>query len=113
MKPGRELDREVAEKVMGLREKLAEAKTQREYDSVRLHIEFCPEYSTDIASAWEVLNAFTQGKVNRAICHADVRFDADHCRWHAWLAWGKQRHSDIAETAPHVICLAALKAVGL
>ncbi len=66
----------------------------------------CPHYSTDIAAAWEVVEKFQAEDF-------DVR--VGFCRWRddgrvGWLAWVGKADA-LADTAPHAICLAALKAV--
>lgn len=106
MKPGRELDALVAEKVMGWKsvEHRFEDPFHRwdgiapEHGSHRFTV---PDFSTDIAAAWEVVE-----KLNDLILERDVT--AEGTRYNVVIdgieTW--------AETAPHAICLAALKAVG-
>ncbi len=105
MKPGRELDALVAEKVMGYETVYSGANyyVERTYSPV-------PLYSTDISAAWEV--------VEKLACMKDevnVFYDCG-----AWFCntgvdangeWSIERSGSCA-TAPHAICLAALKAVG-
>ena len=107
MKPGRELDALVAEKVMGCRVQkttlgLCELGTgeERVYRDARI-----PHYSTDIASVWGVVEKFAPEAMvlNRyPTGNFAVRFDHNGHWW-----------SDVCDTAPHAICLAALKAVGV
>ena len=124
-KPGRELDALVAEKVMGLafvkltlnkgevyaKEILALTRNGKPYliHGPLMHgmvYPEVPEYSTQIWAAWEVLDRFTgDGKFPM------VRYDGirppGKPRWTAAL--GSYRGD--ADTAPHAICLAALRAV--
>lgn len=115
MKPGRELDILVAEKVMGWRllcyESGVFAYEPGQYDDAmkndgwawngdkenREAHEFNP--STDIACAWEVFEKLSQ---------LSSVFKSDTPFWCCW--WGDVYETGL--TAPHAICLAALKAVG-
>jgi hypothetical protein len=114
MTPGRELDALVAEKVMGLtvypegRDHVGPC-----WSKGGFHEEQVPNYSTDIAAAWSVVEAFTSGNVNGHSCHSSVRFGAGNQSWNAWFAWGTERHEAHGESPMEAICLAALKAVGL
>lgn len=113
MKPGRELDALVAERVMGWTDiKFGEEKTagllegfgQPPSNSGRIAF---PNYSTDISAAWEILEEFclthlTHG-VNGWCCI--IGRQIDETTVHSTEAK--------AETAPHAICLAALKVLGL
>lgn len=107
LKPGRELDALVAEKVMG--EDLSPLGTLhgREIPYVP------PHYSTDIAAAWQVMEHITAQKRDD-FGWFDLRFVND--RWKATFITGayyEARDHIEAPTAPHAICLAALKAVGV
>lgn len=154
MKPGRELDALVAEKVMGLRKvpdhKSIELAPQSAenfkpsgyygpfYDNanpltgVFTWRGILPAYSTDIAAAWEVVKHFCipfvplyEGDVG-----SDIRISAiirmEDGRWMARFDdpcgnsegyYERSAYNDksssfvIADTAPHAICLAALRAV--
>jgi hypothetical protein len=65
-----------------------------------------PEYSTDIAAAWEVATRF------KVFSLATRSFMGDG--WVARIQQGLNSVQEvIAPTAPHAICLAALKAVGM
>jgi hypothetical protein len=99
MKPGRELDLLVAEKVMG------DTIIRREQDNEI--ISYCKPYSTDIAAAWEVVEKMKEENILEIhvlrqsgveIFFYDLEGD---------------RRRIIADTAPHAICLAALKAKGV
>ena len=81
MKAGRELDALVAEKVMGFPVKIGDI-TGEPY-----HAQFgysMPNYSTDIAAAWEVLEKFTDvdlekaGDNYRVTINAFAQADAHH-----------------------------------
>ena len=99
MNPGRELDALVAEKVFG--ETIFKHKADWEP----------PEYSTDISAAWEVVNKLSGG----------FYFSIDG-QWRSQLtgkiSWRSRFKPSLdapyisGDTAPHAICLAALKAVG-
>lgn len=99
MKPGRELDALIAEKVMGMnvqhgRVWSQEGKCLRETD--------LPSYSTDIAAAWEVVEKLKLGLLpdgDKWIAGQADRAGLETSN----LCWG--------DTAPHAICLAALNAV--
>ncbi len=94
MEVGRELDKLVAEKVMGL-------------ELVGHHV---PRYSTNIADAWPVFCRFTSrylgydDATDTWCCYLDPqRRVMQECRYSA-------RSED--ETGAEAICLAALKALG-
>lgn len=113
LKPGLELDTLIAERVMGLRDRLAKASSQAEHEQIRKLIDFCPPYSTSIASAWEVVEKL------REFDHPEDK-SAGFTIWQHWeggyvagWSWHEAEYGVVtAETAPHAICLAALKAVG-
>lgn len=128
MKTGRELDALIAEKVMGL--SLAHMPDARDSKSGVIVSEISdsdvyfwdgrerdwspiPNYSTDVAAAWEVVEKFKSKKIEFALIR-DVSI------WQASFQWNDSfpYHWDCiewvdGETAPHAICLAALKAVGV
>lgn len=66
-----------------------------------------PSYSTEIAAAWEVVEAVK-------FYNMAIKWDADG----AWLSgipnpfWGVPVHEGRGDSVPHAICLAALAAVG-
>jgi hypothetical protein len=109
MNPGRELDALIAEKVMGqtLRQ-LGHVFSQRVGDVVPM-FEIPPPYSTDISAAWQVVERLVEMRIMLSLIPA--RYD-NGFRWQA--KWGEYSSDkwDQAPTAPHAICLAALKAVG-
>ena len=100
MNAGRELDALVAEKVMGwtnVRFICHGLSLRGEVDGEPS--EKVPFYSVDIDAAWDVVEkigtSFTLERYNR------------------WYVEFGDRYSAAADTAPHAICLAALKAVGV
>jgi hypothetical protein len=102
MTPGLELDALIAEKVMGLsvsKEIIRDGSGARYYPEL-LH------YSTDIAAAWEVVEKMgTLPRKDMQRGGFQVNYDD-----HGWTAsfW---REYAFGESAPHAICLAALKAL--
>ncbi len=88
MRPGRELDALIAEEVMG----------DKRLPAVR------PGYSTNISSAWRVVERLRDlhpdGWVNLMVGVGDG--------WHVSVSTGDQERGANASTAPHAICLAAL-----
>jgi len=137
MKPGRELDALVAEKVFdkswpkgGQWIRLEYSRIFNEQCSGQKYVhggephmndrinDFLPAYSTDISAAWKVVEKLTA----EGYCPALVNDDFGH--W-ALSFSGTQPveektngcistwcdEVDWADTAPHAICLAALKAV--
>jgi hypothetical protein len=112
VKPGRELDALVAEKVMGIevdRAPWGELYVGKEgYDVV-------PAYSTDIAAAWEVVEKVTRETEKRfTLWQAPTYYVARFKHYDYWHEGcdSRQALQAKADTAPHAICLAALKAVG-
>lgn len=111
MKPGRELDALVAEKVMGLTSSEVEIHRQFWLDGCFSNL---PHYSTDIAAAWEVVEKLTSKKqphFQLSLCDSYT----ENPKWCAEFDLDRpfKRVIAKAETAPHAICLAALKAVGV
>lgn len=104
LNPGRNLDVLVAKKVMGA---MTPDYSFGNAEVKSLYVDQVPRYSTDIAAAWEVAEKFENVSV--------VRINANDGQWYAELD-GKtndyRRSIAFASTAPHAICLAALKAVG-
>ena len=95
----REIDSLVAEHVMGLRVNL-DCETP-EVDDNHGCVYDMPEYSTDIAAAWEVVE-----RLNIEGLHACIRvLHRPSCRFKSDTVW--------ADTTPKAICLAALKAKGI
>ncbi len=114
MKPSRELDALVAEKVMG---GLTNIKPCSLADGP-------PHYSTDIAAAWEVVEKIQSSEfsLSSGYCTSDqaktnLRIDIHKERNGYELQFmDRKGHTYCAAydcpTLPHAICLAALKAVG-
>jgi hypothetical protein len=126
MKPGRELDALIAEKVMGKKlpisvgwwtcDKLPEGS-----------IEICPFYSTDIAAAWQVVEKIQTTPIKALEfyefqIHETPIWDEEakkHTKMGWEVGWGWYGcDSDFgfcisakAQALPEAICLAALKAV--
>lgn len=113
MNVGRELDALVAEKVMGLNirpvvheyglsPQLKLAPGSINYVGTYTEIPEVPPYSTDIAAAWGVVEKLRERGFGFSLNDG----------WIAWFLAGRSDWHADAETAPHAICLAALKAVG-
>lgn len=102
LKPGRELDALIAEKVMGWKppEFIDGVSLERRWKNDRGEFDSLPRYSTDIAAAWEVVE-----KIGLIIGKNGPVWDAQDL-------WDLPVYFASADTAPHAICLAALKAVG-
>lgn len=146
MKPGREMDAELARKVMGCdvhkleipigtAYMLAESgKEPKElYDQITVYSCQCspihvhnlkngeiPEYSTDIAAAWEVVEKIKEVKVKEGKEESwmfTVTFEQDTKKWLAGYQYVYCDYSTnwingaIAETPAHAICLSALAAL--
>lgn len=117
---GRELDALIAEKVMGLELKQPDKTNYRrdtwvyainDYtDEGPVYVVDCPEYSTDIAAAWEVLEKLSDSQitVNR---HMHSGYTVGVFEKVQGISI-QEKCSASAATAPLAICLAALKAVG-
>lgn len=128
MKPGRELDALVAEKVMGWlkgkRTYISPYGPEHNYDFEQWINEDeiekeLPAYSTNILAAWEVIEHL---KDNRRIFYCIEQhpfaeeptvwlFDADKVPEGMVIADHAAKWNVTAATIPHAICLAALKAV--
>ena len=131
MKAGRELDALVAEKVMGIElchHELHETRPTCKYCHLNKgfwqpkwgRIEPPRHYSTDIAAAWEIVERLCNWDVDdNMLVLKGQGPDLEKKKWpngeaaEWWEAeiggtWGKVVSK--AETAPHAICLAALKA---
>jgi hypothetical protein len=102
VKPGRELDAIIGEKVMN----------RKPIPCVCTMQTSCPacdgnggylHYSTDIAAAWEV--------VEHAVFDAWAIGRTSGGKYEVFNPWTDNATVSIADTAPHAICLAALEAV--
>ena len=101
MQPGRELDALVAEKVMGYK-----VRDEEHYEVPPLRaIYWIPKYSTDIAAAWMVVEKLKGLEPELSWS------DEDHC-WFVHFQKSRPSICPFGITAPHAICLAALKAIG-
>ena len=123
MTPGRELDALVAERVMGW--KIAEhypyggshGGIPNANGTLRgVYIRSVPFYSTDIAAAWGVVeHIFSEGLGGVAVDRYNVEMiHPDYGVWVCCIVMRKDLQPSISingDTAPHAICLAALKAV--
>lgn len=109
MDPGSELDALIAEKVMGFKVGRFGHGDPLEIITPRSEFFPIPNYSTSIEAAWEVVEKL--GILHGAftlIQHPDSQpFSALTGKWHS----GFGKFVGEADTAPHAICLAALKAV--
>lgn len=107
---GRELDALVAEKVMGLLATTGGSGAKTNYYARSSEVapwENTPHYSTDIAAAWLVVEA---------MAGRDMQLSLDMFGGDPWWAEFADRQyvkgaQATATTAPHAICLAALKAM--
>lgn len=120
MNPGRELDALIAQKVFGF--KLIDQAQLGRKDKWYWHGEatvLVPPYSSHIVAAWQVVEKL---KIIKAPDYTDelndmpifVRFLPYEGKWEAGWArsYYQQAYLCEADTAPHAICLAALKAMG-
>jgi hypothetical protein len=116
VKPGRELDALVAEKVMGFdlghdalwQDVYSTPDALVETSQDRKHRRTLPNYSTDIAAAWEVVENVTSGdNEGFALTKQPGTIGASFSNLS-----GKAPYQSNGDTAPHAICLAALKALG-
>ncbi len=130
MKPGREMDALVAEKVMGWKFGKDPVGLSCWVVSIDRTVDRCWSPSTDIAAAWEVVEKINQlpswpeydykGKIERHRERGAFRVESTYSlnRQGKWCAYGTDRDQEYplfeayAEIAPHAICVAALKAVG-
>lgn len=109
MKPGRELDALIAEKVMGIKNPTP----QQNSFGLQVHEEI-PRYSTDIALAWKVIKNIKQlpwdrNNPNDSGVEVRLTWCTANKNWECFI-WNEQMIRATARTAPHAICLAALKA---
>ena len=133
MTPGRELDALVAEKVMGLTH---EAPVCNGYSCLEeMHDSGCSvgmanfhypaHYSTDISAAWQVVEKMRgASKIGKIPCDLVVWVGSANAKWFCeifdlsptgYVGYDGPLIEAKCEgiTAPHAICLAALKAVGV
>lgn len=106
LEAGRELDALVAEKVMGWTVALEDrgpCRVWRPHENSAERSQPIPPYSTSIEAAWEVVEKMRQREFGFSLNDA----------WIAWFLAAPNEYQADADTAPHAICLAALKAVGV
>lgn len=108
MKPSKELDALVAEHVMGLVEYVSYAGPHKAVlgwgnkGSVDIyHLKPLPKYSTDIASAWVIVEKM------KGCVPLELSYDNTMMEWICRI----NEFSESSDFAPHAICLAALKSV--
>lgn len=109
MKPGRELDALVAEKVMGWRWFTDEFNPRPVLVPPGMPRQSAlPSFSTDIAAAWEVVERLRG-------MEPELSWNDEARCWIVGFWKGPSAPSTIhgsSDSAPNAICLAALKAVG-
>ena len=118
IKPGRELDALVAEKVMGYARKRDDCNTYW-VDADGFEPSHSHDYSTDIAAAWELLDTISRRE--HLTTSYSVQFDDKSGKflviiqdWYRSSGMMKGSYpSEYTDTAPHAICLAALRACGM
>lgn len=100
MNPGRELDKEIAEKVFGLKVERIKAfgNPDWHYKNDDGSFTVVPQYSKHIASAWPIaqrfgMTVFATGQQGKAFARVE----------------GRSIHEQ-GDSEPHAICLAALRA---
>jgi len=114
MKAGRKLDRLIAEHVMGWKKGRKFANGNGEW-IIDGKVDFrtwdlTPDFSTKIEAAWWVVEKMkAEGMV--VIIKADGLRTGDYNP--GWTVLVDNQSRTDADTAPHAICLAALKAVGV
>jgi len=123
VKAGRELDALIAEKVKGYKLTNPQDGPVMKYGSVTVQYlktwmnsagelfnnETLPEYSTDIAAAWKVVE-----NIQLSFPGTVFEFKSYSPEQHAHAIFiGPKTSSAEADTAPLAICLAALKSVGV
>lgn len=111
MKAGRELDALIAEKVIGTPSKDIQEWTEC-YNHNSWYIQrfdLLPRYSTDMTAAWEVVDTLFKDGWRLELLGSEVLGD-DMGGYDVYFSCKAGVRGD---TAPHAICLAALKAVGV
>ena len=114
MKPGRELDALVAEKVMGLEVMQSDYGPYLGVKDIRYGEPgggaFIRHYSTDIVYAWQVFDKFPLNNLTKGAEGWVCRFGVSGPNKYGGFTISQ--YDAKAETASHAICLAALRAVG-
>lgn len=114
LKPGKDLDALVAQKVFGLKVKRWSDNISGNPDNANTHYWYeiegdkaftvVPPYSTDIKAAWEVAAKFPDRFMVERVYHNGEG-------WVCELALGHGGYWAHGHTAEHAICLAALEAI--
>jgi len=119
---GRELDAVIAEKVMGY--KYSDQFKAYVHNERAIDYSYAPPFSTDIAWAWEVLNKlnFSVIKTPDGFISGEAEYQFGQSQTSGYEEWPEDYNIGYAipaennpvecETAPHAICLAALKVIG-
>ena len=123
MVAGRELDTTVALEIMGweITHRAHRVRTGADYsygvreicgmtskaDCLRWISQVCPRYSEDISAAWEVVE-----KMHSRGFSMMAEWDAEDRMWFVGFSNKESYKAGEASTAPHAICLAALKSDG-
>jgi hypothetical protein len=126
---GRQLDALVAERVFGyagvrlapdhpwtcLRNPTAREVADYAQNGIRHDVLGVDHYSTDIAAAWQVVNALRQRRLYLQMNDTMSRWRARFFTVASTRFWDRESADgamyEFAETLPHAICLAALAAV--
>lgn len=108
MKPGRALDKLVAEKVFGKTVRELELEKPRFLGDKLMEVDDTtfkqlPHYSTDIAAAWLVIEKFPDYQLDRFGGKHRATFESET----------HSLYEGESHTAPHAICIAALRALGV
>ncbi len=118
MDAGREMDALIAEKVMGI--ELPKWIFQEHGLTTKTSREVVPDYSTDIAAAWQVVEKMRSNgyfyevteNIEDPSIYCAMFVDRSTSYYDTYESGWSNEQWAAASTAPHVICLAALKAVG-
>lgn len=129
MNPSRELDALIAEKVMGCKVKPGEIDIKCGCEITK-HNDYdyegaahTPNFSTDIGAAWQVVEKLNQRDPSISTGEFELKFWGD--KWDAKCSDSIRVYDDesgipsykvkefvgTADTAPHAVCLAALKVI--
>lgn len=112
MKAGWDLDKLIHSKVMGHFDRLKEASSFAEFETVRR--ESVPAYSSSIEDAWEVVSKLTKDQWNFEIGFSEADGEC-RVKFHGQGIGELGYHEEVGglKFLPHAICLAALKAMGV
>lgn len=129
MKPGKELDALVAEHVLGWGPREINHSTsilckwRNPEDSTGYNDYSLPSFSSDIAAAWELVEKLKVGhrevRSDGCVVKDSIRIEYRETTGSWFVCWAYSgwnfmefEHWTEGESAPHAICLAALKTVG-